>query len=120
MSIYETIGGRDAVGAAVDDFYERVLDDPLLAGYFAETDVPHLKAHQRAFITMALGGPDEYRGKSMADAHAGLDITSEAFHAVVAHLAATLDGLGVDAETIDAIAGALAPLEADIVTAQVA
>jgi len=120
MTIYEAIGGRDAVSAAVDDFYERVLGDPSLADYFAETDVRHLKAHQRAFITMALGGPEAYRGRSMAEAHAELDITPEAFHAVVAHLAATLAGLGVDDETIGQIAGALAPLEAEIVAPQVA
>jgi hemoglobin len=120
MSIYDSIGGRDAVGAAVDDFYERVLGDPSLVTYFADTDVRHLKAHQRAFITMALGGPDEYRGKSMAEAHAGLEITADAFHAVVAHLAATLAGLGVDEATIGQIASSLAPLESEIVTSRVA
>jgi len=116
MSIYDSIGGADAVAAAVEDFYGRVLADPSLAPYFVDTDMAHLKAHQRAFIAAALGGPEVYEGKSMADAHAGRDITPEAFGSVVAHLVATLQSLGVDDETIGAIGGALAPLEPEIVT----
>ncbi len=120
MSIYETIGGADSVRVAVDDFYVRVLGDPTLAPYFTDTDMTHLKAHQRAFISAALGGPRAYEGLSMTDAHAGRDITPQAFAAVVGHLVATLQSLGVDDETIAAIGGALAPLESEIVTKQTA
>ena len=117
MSIYDEIGGRPAVDAAVSIFYERVLADPTLAGYFDGVELDRLKRHQRAFIGMALGGPVVYSGRDMKSAHAGLDITAEAFGAVVQHLAATLTSLGVPDETIGAIAGALAPLQDDIVTA---
>jgi hemoglobin len=120
MSIYESIGGADAVRVAVDDFYVRVLGDPSLAPYFTGTDMARLKAHQRAFITAALGGPQAYEGKSMSEAHEGRDITPEAFASVVGHLVATLEGLGVDGETIATIGGALAPLEPEIVTVQTA
>src|SRR5215471_15761318 len=120
MTIYESIGGADSVRVAVDDFYVRVLGDPSLAPYFTDTDMAHLKAHQRAFITAALGGPQEYDGMSMADAHNGREITPEAFAAVVGHLVATLESLGVDDETIGTIGGALAPLEPEIVAHQTA
>ena len=53
----------------------------------------------------------------MATAHAGLEITSEAFDKVVQHLAATMTSLGVPDSTIGQIATALLPLKADIVTA---
>jgi hemoglobin len=117
MSIYDSIGGDTAVSAAVDGFYARVLADPRLAPFFTGVDTRHLKAHQRAFIAAALGGPDIYAGRDMATAHAGLDIGDAEFDAVVAHLAATLRGLGVPAETITVIAGKLAPLREVIVTA---
>lgn len=117
MSIYTDIGGRVAVDAAVSDFYQRVLADPSLLPYFDGVDIDHLKRHQRAFIGAALGGPVAYAGRDMATAHAGLEITSEAFDAVVQHLAATLTSLGVPDATIGEIAGALLPLKADIVTA---
>ena len=113
-SIYDSIGGADAVSAAVDDFYVRVLADPTLSPYFEDTDLDRLKSHQRAFIAAAIGGPELYQGRSMKDAHARLRITPGAFDRVVEHLVATLDGLGVPAETIGAIGGALAPLKSEI------
>jgi hemoglobin len=116
-TIYDAIGGPAAVEAAVDEFYGRVLADPQLAGYFADTDLGRLKGHQRTFLTAALGGPQRYAGRSMADAHAGRDITPTAFDAVVGHLGATLAHLGVPPDTIGAIADALLPLKGDIVTA---
>jgi hemoglobin len=114
-SIYESIGGAPAVSAAVDSFYERVWDDPDLLDYFATTDRDQLKAHQRAFLTMALGGPADYPGRSMAEAHRGRGITGEAFDRVVGHLADTLAELGVDAPTIGVIAEKLLPLKPEIV-----
>ncbi|GAA0962538.1 group 1 truncated hemoglobin [Actinocorallia libanotica] len=117
MSIYDAIGGAAAVGAAVDDFYVRVLADPKLEGFFTGTDVARLKSHQRAFIAAALGGPELYKGRDLASSHAHLGIGDEHFDAVVAHLAATLASLGVPEETIGEIAAALAPLRADIVSA---
>jgi hemoglobin len=116
MSIYDSIGGAGAVHAAVDDFYVRVLADPKLAPFFAATDMNRLKAHQRSFIAAAIGGPEIFAGRDMASAHAGLGISDADFDAVVGYLVETLTGLGVPAETIGQIGGALMPLRADIVT----
>jgi hemoglobin len=116
-TIYDAIGGPAAVGAAVTQFYRRVLADPGLAPYFAGTDLARLESHQRAFLAAALGGPQLYAGRSMSAAHAGMDIPDSAFDSVVGHLGATLADLGVPGETIAVIAGALAPLRADIVGA---
>ena len=117
MSIYEEIGGPDAVAAAVEEFYRRLLADPELSEYFADTDLAKLKSHQRAFIAAALGGPEIYAGRDMAAAHAGLAITGDAFDAVVGHLVDTLASLGVPDATIAVIGSVLVPLRDDIVTA---
>ncbi|GAB7046931.1 truncated hemoglobin [Catenuloplanes indicus] len=53
MTLYESIGGEAAVGAAVDEFYRRVVNDPDLAGCFAGAGLARLTAHQRAFIAAA-------------------------------------------------------------------
>ena len=116
MSIYDSIGGAPAVRTAVDDFYARVLADPRLAPFFARTDLQRLKAHQRAFIAAAIGGPEVFAGRDMASAHAGLGIGDADFDSVVGHLAGTLTELGVPEDTIGQIGGALAPLRDDIVT----
>ena len=117
MAIYDEIGGKDGVAVAVDVFYEHVLGDEVLAPYFDGADMRRQKAHLRAFLATALGGPEVYAGRSMAVAHAGLRITHDAFDRVVGHLVATLTALGVAQATIGAIGGRLAPLRADIVGA---
>lgn len=117
MSIYESIGGAPAVQAAVDDFYVRVLNDPELAPFFAGTEMRRLKAHQRAFIAAAVGGPGAYSGQGMAAAHAAFPIADGHFDAVVGHLVDTLRSMGVPEDTIHQIGDALAPLRAEIVSA---
>jgi hemoglobin len=116
-SIYDRIGGGPAVAAAVHDLYARTLGDRKLAHYFTDTDMARQKAHLRAFVAAALGGPQLYAGRDMHAAHARLGVTAAAFDAVVAHLVAALAGLGVPAATIEAIAETLAPLRAQIVAA---
>ncbi|MCF6468166.1 group 1 truncated hemoglobin [Nonomuraea sp. MG754425] len=118
-SIFDQVGGASAVSAVVDEFYSRVLADPALQGHFTGTDLAKLKSHQRSFVAAALGGPQQYRGKSMAEAHAGMGITAAEFDAVVGHLAGSLAHCGVPGETIETIAGALAPLKGEIVSSQV-
>jgi len=117
MTIYDEIGGKDGVAAAVDVFYGHVLADDLLAPYFASTDMRRQKAHLRAFLTSAVGGPEVYAGRSMAAAHAGRRISPEAFDRVVDHLVETLTELDVAPDTIGVIGSRLAPLRAEIVTA---
>lgn len=116
-SLFERLGGEDAVAAVVDLFYDRVLADPALSAYFTDVDLDRLKRHQRRFIGQALGAAHPYTGRSMRKAHAHLAITDAAFDRVVAHLAGALSEAGVAEETIGTIAEALLPLKPDIVTA---
>jgi hemoglobin len=115
-TIYEDIGGGPAVTAVVDAFYDRLVADPDLMSYFDGRDMDRLKAHQRALVTVALGGTsEEYNGRMMHPAHAGLAITNEAFDKVLDHLRAVLTGAGVPAVTSAKILAILQPLRADVV-----
>jgi hemoglobin len=116
MSIYERIGGQEALTAVVDDFYERVLADAELAVFFTGTNLPRLKGVQVEFFTAALGGPDEYRGRSMKDVHRGRGIGQHHFDLVAKYLTDSLLAAGVPQETTETIIGAIAPLSADIVS----
>lgn len=102
-SLYERIGGAPAVEAAVDVFYRRVLADPLVNHFFDDTDMDAQRSKQKAFLTMAFGGPNEYTGKDLSDAHRDLvrrGMNDSHFDAVAGHLQATLEELGVpEAET---------------------
>jgi hemoglobin len=114
--VFEQIGGKPAVSAAVDGLYARLLADPVIAPYFHDTDMERQKRHMRAFMAVALGGADLYAGRDMASAHARLRVTDDAFDRVVGHLVDTLASLGVPADIIEAIGAKLAPLRAQIVT----
>ena len=118
--VYEQIGGAGAVAAAVDDFYLRVSADPVLAPYFYDVDMRRQKAHMRAFLASAIGGPEIYAGRDMGAAHARLGVTHEAFDHVVDHLVATLSGLDVPNDLIEAIGAKIAPLRAVIVSEEAA
>ncbi len=103
-TIYDAIGGADAVGAAVGLLYRWILADAALVPYFEGIDMRRLNQHMRAFIAPALGGPDLYAGRDLGAVHARLRITDEHFDAVVGHLAATLAELGVPDELSRTIA----------------
>ena len=116
QTIYDAIGGEDALVKVVDDFYRRVMDDFQLAGFFAGTNMTRLQGRQVEFFAAALGGPDFYQGPDMRDAHAGRGISQADFDKVAFHLTASLAAAGVPPETIGQIGAAITPLSNDIVS----
>lgn len=117
VTLFDRVGGKESVEAAVDLFYYKVVGDPELSSYFDGIDLTKLKAHQRSFLTSAMGGPDGYTGADMGPAHAGLGITNDHFDLVVGHLVETLTELEVPGDVIEEIGGALVPLRDQIVSA---
>ena len=98
MSLFEEIGGRTAVNAAVDLFYTKVFADPLLIPFFEGTDRPRQIAKQKAFLIYAFGGSPNYSGKSMRDAHkpsVEKGLSDIHFDAVSGHLKTTLEEMNV-------------------------
>lgn len=113
-SIFDRIGGYEALEAVVADFYTRVLADDELSGFFTGTNMARLKGKQVEFFAAALGGPDPYTGAPMKQVHRGRGITMHHFGLVAGHLRDSLAAAGVDAETIEEIIAAIAPLADDI------
>ena len=120
MSVYDEIGGAPTMKAVVTVFYDRVVADPQLEKWFRDVDMTRLKAHQRAFLTAALGGPEVFSGRSLEAAHADLEITGDAFDAVVEHLASSLHDLGVPDEVVESVRARLDGSRDEIVTAAAA
>lgn len=97
-SIFEQIGGDKAVEAAVDMLYEKLLDDPALEEFFLDIDMNRQRKKMRAFLTMALGGPNNYEGKDLRVAHARLvkrGLGGEHFAKTAGHLQDVLNELSV-------------------------
>jgi hemoglobin len=114
MSVYEDIGGREGVAEVVDAFYDRVLADDQLIGYFEDTDMDDLRTHQRVFIAQVVGGPERYDGEDMREAHAHLDLDEEDFDAVAGHLDDALAECGVEMENRETVMSRVTDLEDDV------
>lgn len=95
-SIYARLGGQEAIDAAVDIFYKKVLADPKVNYLFENVNMKTQARKQKQFLGAAFGGPALWQGKDMREAHKHLSLTEEHFAAIAGHLSATLQELKVD------------------------
>jgi hemoglobin len=105
--IYNDLGGAAAVEAAVDIFYRKMLLDDRVAEFFEAVDMDRQRAKQKAFLTMVLGGPNNYAGRDMREAHAHLvkrGLSDLHVDVVLEHLGATLRELGATEPQIAEVA----------------
>lgn len=115
QTLYEKIGGEEAVAKVVDYFYdELVLKDDTVNHFFTNTDIEKQKEHQTKFISFALGGPNKYTGTAMAKAHEGMNLQPEHFNAIATHLHDALAHFGVSEPNIDQALSKVATLKDDI------
>ncbi len=106
-SLYDKLGGEAAVDAAVDIFYRKVLSDDRISHFFDDVDMEQQAAKQKAFLTMAFGGPHRYTGLDMRRGHAHLverGLNDSHVDAVLENLTGTLRELNVPEELIGQVA----------------
>ncbi len=94
-SLYERIGGEETVKQAVEIFYKKILEDPMLQPFFAGIDMDRLYKKQVSFMTFAFGGPSDYTywQKGLRNVHAGSikkGMTDLHFDRAILHLVASL------------------------------
>ena len=115
-SLYERLGGREAIVAVVDDFVGNVAANPRINGFFGNTDITRLKRLLVEQICAGSGGPCTYTGRDMKTAHRGMGVRDEHFGALVGDLVKTLDKFQVPAREKNELLSVLGPMKADIVT----
>jgi hemoglobin len=117
-SLYDRLGGYNAIAAVVDDFVGRLIADKQFERFFVghSTDSKRrIRQHIVDQFCAAAGGPCVYTGRTMRDSHEGMGITDAEWDAAAKHLVATLDKFKVgDAEKKDLL-GFVSGLKADIV-----
>jgi hemoglobin len=95
-TLYERLGGEPAVNTAVDIFYRKVIADARINYFFFGVNISEQAAKQKAFLSMAFGGPHEYTGRDMRRSHAklvGMGMNDRHFDIVLDHLRSTLKQL---------------------------
>jgi hemoglobin len=109
-------GGKEGLVALVDDAMNRWLMNPRTRPYFEHADqarIKHLLAEQ---FCVVLNGPCTYEGRSMAEAHRGLNVTEGAFYALVEELQVAMNHRHIPFSAQNRLLAALAPMHKDIIT----
>lgn len=117
-TLYQRLGGYDAIAAVTDDFIGRLATDKQLARFFgghSEDSLKRIRQHIVDQLCAATGGPCVYTGRDMKTSHKGMGITEADWNAAAAHLVATLDKFKVPAKEKNEVLGAITALKNDIV-----
>lgn len=114
-SLYERLGGADAVKAIAHEIIENHLRNPIVGTRFRNADVPRLKEMARQFLSMGTGGPDTYTGKDIRASHAGMNISEQEFVAVLDDAMAALETLRVAPTEKAEVLAALYSLKGEVV-----
>jgi len=117
-SLYERLGGYNAIAAVVDDFAGRMIADKQLGRYLIGHCTNSKKKFKQLIVDMlceATGGPCTYTGRDMNTVHTGLGITESDWQVNVKLLTATLDKFKVPQKEKEDVFAAVSGLKSDIV-----
>lgn len=100
-TLYQRLGGAEGIDALVDDIVAAHMENPVISvrfrPYLEDPErLGELKAHLRAFLAEGSGGPARYEGRSMPEAHRGMNISVAEYMAAVDDIMAVLDDHGVE------------------------
>ncbi len=117
-TLYQRLGGYDAIAAVTDDFIGRMAADKQLGRFFVGHSEDSLKRIRQLVVDQlcaATGGPCVYIGRDMKSAHKGMGISKAEWNTAAAHLVATLDKFKVPEAEKKEVLAAITSLEKDIV-----
>jgi len=117
-TLYQRLGGYDAIAAVTDDFIVALATDPDLGSFFkgfSEDSQKKIRQHIIDFVCQATGGPCVYSGRDMKTAHKGLGITEAQWEKSVELLKNTLDKFKVPEKEQNELFEAVSSVKKDIV-----
>ncbi len=103
-SLFDRLGGRDGIGGLVDDVVALHTENPTIRARFRPyLEQPErlatIKQHTVEFFSMGSGGPATYSGRSMRDAHRGMNVSEAEYMAAVDDILAALGRRNIDEQT---------------------
>ena len=107
-TLYERLGGYDAIAAVANDLLPRLRADPQLGRFWAHRGADGVQREKQLlidFLCCSAGGPVYYRGRDMVLTHRGMRISESDWKVFLGHAAATLAKFQVpEAEQRDVVA----------------
>jgi hemoglobin len=113
--LYRALGGEAGITRVVDAALAEVHNDLRINILFEKTDIPDLRRLLIEQICAATGGPCTYTGRSMEEAHSGLNLTDADFDAFVEDLVRAMNASGVSADSQKQLLGLLGPMRPEVV-----
>jgi hemoglobin len=118
QSLYQRLGGYDAIAAATDDLLARLQADPRLKDFWKGASLDNRRRGRQLivdFMVEAAGGPAFYSGRDMQRAHEGMRIDDEDWAVFMRHASATLDHFDVPQRERDEVLSFFSSLQDDVV-----
>jgi hemoglobin len=119
-SLYERLGGYDAISAVANDLLPRLQSDPLLGRFWANRGEDGIEREKQLlvdFLSSNAGGPMYYTGRDMLTSHRGMQISAADWECFLGHLNATLDAFEVPQQERNDVIGFIETTKADITEA---
>ena len=117
-TLYERLGGYDAISAVADDLLPRLQTDSQLARFWQHRGEDGLKREKQLlidFLCACAGGPLYYTGRDMKTTHKGMKISERDWSAFLGHLNATLQAFQVPQAERDEVVAFVQTTKADMV-----
>lgn len=114
-SLYQALGAEAGLTAIVEELLFRLVEDPRIAHHFAETDIITLRDRLVEQFCVEAGGPCSYGGRTMAESHAGLNLTEADFNALVEDLVDAMEALQVPTTAQNRLLRRLAPMRSEVI-----
>ena len=114
--LYQALGEKPGITRLMDDFVNRLVQDPRIGGHFKEVQPSALKESLTDQICQLSGGPCQYEGADMKSAHADMDINKGHFNALVEVLQTAMDAQGIPFAQQNRLLALLAPMHRDVIT----
>ena len=119
-TLYERLGGYDAIAAVADNLLPRLQADPQLARFWQHRGEDGLKREKQLlvdFLCASAGGPLHYVGRDMKMSHKGMKISESDWTAFLGHVNATLEAFNVPSSERDDVVAFVQSTKRDIVEA---
>ena len=114
-SLYERLGGVEAITAVARAFEDRAAKDDRINQKFARTNLDRLTKEFVDQLCQDTGGPCTYTGLNMRQAHTNMGVTGGEWDAFIEDFVATLNDFNVGQAEQDELLNDLRPMRADIV-----